>query len=91
MKNVGILVVFDLIEDIELVIFLNELFFLIVDLKECFYDKIFVIKLVKRLVFVVGRLFLYFYIVRGMNVSNNNVRIRFKFMVVENFFNVFYI
>lgn len=54
---------------------------------------IFVIKLilVKELFFVVGRLFLLFCIVWGMNVCIDNIWICFKFKVVENFFNVFYI
>lgn len=91
LKNVGILAAFDPTEDIELATFLNELSLPIADLKECLHDKTFVIKSVKRPALAVGRPFSYFHTVRGMNASNNNVRIRFKFTVVENLFNVFYI
>lgn len=60
-------------------------------MSEVLNGEIFVIKLIIKLFFVVGRLFLLLCIVWGMNVSIDNIWIKFKFKVVENFFNVFYI
>lgn len=91
LKNVGILAAFDPTEDIELATFLKELSLPIADLKEVLHGRTFVIKSVKRPSLAVGRPFSLFRTVRGMDASINNVRIRFKFTVVENLFNVFYI
>lgn len=91
LKNAGILAVFDPTEHIELATFLKELCLPIAELSELLHDKTFVMRSVKRPSLLVGRPFSLWNTVRGMTESNYDVRTKFKFTVVENLFNVFYI
>lgn len=91
LKNVSILAVFDPSEHKELATFLKEMQISIADLSEVLNGETFVIKSITKPPLAVGRPFSLLRIVRGMNASIDNIRIKFKFKAVENLSNVFYI
>lgn len=91
-KKVGIFKIFDLFEEKELSVLLEELNLDIFNLKSIFYDECFIFLLVINLFIEFGRFFLFWYCVRGMecNIEDFDFRNRLlKFKVIENFFNVF--
>ncbi|XP_061167962.1 uncharacterized protein LOC133176919 [Saccostrea echinata] len=93
LKAVRIAALFDPSEHKELAAYVQELSLPLQDLAKVLHDRVLLIKPHTNDSIVLGRPFLSFSSVRAMKstTESTNVRIRFKFSVIENVFNVFHI
>lgn len=93
LKNVGVLTIFDPLEENELVTYLKQLDMTFQNLSLKLHDRDFLIMPMTNPDIVFGRPFASVSAVRSMKSSTEvqNVRIRFKFTAIENEFNLFHI
>lgn len=90
LKNVGVIAIFDPLEERDIVEYLENLHLHVKDLTSMLHDQVFIVRPVKNQATQLGRPFFSISFVRSMK-STTGVRVRFRFTAIEKKSNLFYI